>query len=199
VRLLLATTNPGKVRELRRLLADVPVDVVTPAELSLHLEVDEDGASYEENAAKKARAYAEASGLLALADDSGLEVDALAGRPGLHSARYGGAGLDDLGRNSLLLNELRGVPDRSRGARYRAVVAVAWPGGRVEYFCGVLEGSIAWELRGEGGFGYDPIFLTSDGRTAAELDADEKDAVSHRGAAVRAAGAFLARELRPCS
>jgi XTP/dITP diphosphohydrolase len=199
VRLLLATSNPGKVREMRRLLAGVPVDVITPADLSLDLEVDEDGATYAENAARKARAYAEAAGLVALADDSGLEVDALAGRPGLHSARYGAPGLDDADRTALLLTELRTIPDGRRTARYRAVVAVAWPGGRVEYFCGSQEGTIARETRGKGGFGYDPIFVTRDGRTAAELDEQEKDAVSHRGQAMRAAVEFLSRELRACS
>ncbi|MCK9520261.1 MAG: non-canonical purine NTP pyrophosphatase, partial [Dehalococcoidia bacterium] len=110
-RLLLATNNPGKVREFRRLLDGVPFDVVTPADLGIAIEVEEDGSSYAENAALKARAYAAAGGCFALADDSGIEVDALGGKPGMHSARYGGPGLDDEGRTRLLLRGLEGVPD----------------------------------------------------------------------------------------
>lgn len=190
-RLLLATNNPGKVREFRRLLHDASVEVVTPADLGLSLDVAEDGASYAANAALKARAFAEAGGCLALADDSGIEVDALDGRPGMYSARYGGPGLDDADRTNLLLRELEGVPDGRRGARYRAVVAVAAPGGEVHTFEGVFEGAIGRAWRGQRGFGYDPVFVVEDGRTAAELSDDEKDAVSHRGKAVRAAAAYL--------
>lgn len=185
-RLLLATNNPGKVREMRRLLAGEPFEVVTPADLGIALEVVEDGEGYAENATLKARAFAEAGHCLALADDSGIEVEALGG-PGPLSARYGGPGLDDAGRTALMLRELQDVPDSKRGARYRAVVVIAWPEGRVERFEGAWEGSIGRHLRGENGFGYDPIFRTTDGRSAAELTAGEKDAVSHRGQAVRAA------------
>jgi XTP/dITP diphosphohydrolase len=195
MRLLLATSNPGKVREFRRLLAGAPVEAVTPEDLGLDLEVDEDGDTYTANAVKKARAYADASGLPALADDSGIEVDALGGAPGVRSARYGGPGLDDDGRNARLLAELSGVPDERRTARYRAVVAIAWPHGRVETFEGTFEGRIGHQPRGGRGFGYDPLFLTADGRTAAELSDEEKDAISHRGIAMRGAAAFLAREL----
>lgn len=194
-RLLLATNNPGKVREMRRLLAGEPFEVVTPADLGIELDVVEDGDGYAENATLKARAFAEAGRCLALADDSGIEVDALGGRPGPLSARFGGPGLDDAGRTQLMLQELRNVPDGERGARYRAVVAVAWAEGRVERFEGTWEGSIGREPRGENGFGYDPIFRTGDGRSGAELSAAEKDAVSHRGQAVRAAAAWL-RESR---
>ena len=189
-RLLLATNNPGKVREMRRLLAGEPFEVVTPADLGIALEVVEDGEGYAENATLKARAFAEAGQCLTLADDSGIEVDALGG-PGPRSARYGGPGLDDAGRTQLMLRELQDVPDGARAARYHAVVAVAWPDGRVEQFEGAWEGSIGREFRGENGFGYDPIFRTLDGRSAAELSAEEKDAVSHRGQAVRAAARWL--------
>ena len=189
-RLLLATNNPGKVREMRRLLAGEPFEVVTAADLGIALDVVEDGEGYAENAALKARAFAEAGQCLALADDSGIEVDALGG-PGPLSARYGGSGLDDAGRTQLMLREMREVPDGERGARYRAVVAMAWPEGRVECFEGTWEGSIGRETRGENGFGYDPIFRTPEGRSAAELSAEEKDAVSHRGQAVRAASRWL--------
>ncbi|MGE5597455.1 MAG: RdgB/HAM1 family non-canonical purine NTP pyrophosphatase [Hyphomicrobiales bacterium] len=190
-RLLLATNNPGKVREFRRLLCDVPFEVTTPAEMGITLDVVEDGTSYAENAAKKARAFAEAAGVIALADDSGIEVDALGGGPGMYSARYGGPGLDDVGRTQLLLREMEGVPEGERGARYRAVVAVAHPGGDVHTFEATFEGRIGHEFRGERGFGYDPIFVTEDGRSAAELSDAEKDRVSHRGKAVRAAAAYL--------
>jgi XTP/dITP diphosphohydrolase len=189
--LLLATNNPGKVREFRRILEAAGLDVVTPGEAGIALEVDETGATYAENAALKARAFAEAGGCLALADDSGIEVDALGGRPGPLSARYGGEGLDDAGRVALLLRELEGVPPGRRTARYRAVVAVAEPGGEAHLFEGVQEGAIAESPRGSGGFGYDPIFLVDAARTAAELPPEEKDAISHRGKAVRAAAAWL--------
>ncbi len=190
-RLLLATGNPGKVREFRRLLATVPFEVVTPADLGLSIEVEETGASYAENATLKACAFAAAAGCFALADDSGIEVDALEGRPGLDSARYGGPGLDDAGRTALLLDEMRAVPDGVRTARYQAVVAVASGEGAVALFLGGCEGEIGREPRGSGGFGYDPIFVVGDGRAAAELGDMEKDAISHRGEAVRAAAEYL--------
>ena len=187
---MLATSNPGKVRELRRLLDAVVPEIVTLAELGIALDVDEHGATYAENATLKAQAVAAAGRCPALADDSGIEVDALAG-PGPRSARYGGPGLDDAERTQRMLEEMRQVPKGARGARYRAVVALAWPDGRVECFEGTWEGQIGHEFRGEGGFGYDPIFVTADGRTAAQLGAEEKDAVSHRGRAVRAAADWL--------
>lgn len=191
LRLLLATNNPGKVREFRRLLAGAPFVVETPAEAGIALEVAETGSSYAENAALKARAFASASGRLALADDSGIEVDALDGAPGMYSARFGGDGLDDAGRTALLLEKLAGVPMERRGARYRAVVAVADSDGSVELFEGVQEGRIGLARRGERGFGYDPVFITEDGRVQAEIDDAEKDRISHRGQAVRAALAWL--------
>ncbi len=197
MKLLLATNNPGKTREFRRMLADVPIDVVTPADLGIDLDVVEDGASYEENARKKAEAFAEAGGCIALADDSGIEVDALGGRPGYLSARYGGPGLDDEGRVRLLLDEMKDVPDDQRAGRFRAVVAIAAPGAETRTYDGVVEGAITREVRGEGGFGYDPVFIRADGRTTAELSDDEKDAVSHRGKAVRAAIPRI-RELAGC-
>lgn len=192
-RLLLATNNPGKVREFRRLLGEIPFEVVTPADLRIELEVTEHGVTYADNAALKASAFADAGNCLALADDSGIEVDALDGEPGVRSARYGGPGLDDVGRAELLLQELRDVPDDQRTARYRAAIAIAEPGsdGRVVLFEDVFEGRIGHEFRGERGFGYDPIFVTEDGRTVAELSDAEKDAVSHRGKAVRAAAEYL--------
>ncbi len=191
-RLLLATNNPGKVREFRRLLAGAPYEVVTPAEAGISLDVEETGSSYAENASLKATAFARAGECLALADDSGIEVDALDGGPGMYSARFGGPGLDDRGRTALLLEKLLDVPEPGRGARYRAVVALAWPGGDVQLFEGVQEGSIGRAPRGERGFGYDPVFVIADGRVQAEISDEEKDAISHRGKAVRAAIAWLA-------
>jgi XTP/dITP diphosphohydrolase len=192
-RLLLATNNPGKVREFRRLLAASGFEVVTPGDASISLEVEETGASYAENAALKAKAFAEAGQCLALADDSGIEVDALDGGPGMYSARHGGPGLDDVGRTALLIEELGTVLPPKRSARYRAVVAVAWPDeAEPRLFEGVQEGSIALTPRGERGFGYDPVFLVDGERVQAEISDDEKDLISHRGKAVRAAVAWLA-------
>jgi XTP/dITP diphosphohydrolase len=189
--LLLATNNAGKVREFRRLLAGSAFTVVTPADLGIALDVEETGSTYPENAALKARTFAHEACSLAIADDSGIEVDALDGRPGVFSARYGGPGLDDAGRTRHLLEEMRRVPDAERTARYRAVVAIADAAGKVHLFEGVQEGSIGHEERGDGGFGYDPVFLHSDGRSNAQLSDEEKDRVSHRGQAVRAAVVFL--------
>ncbi len=192
-RILLATNNPGKVREFRRLLEPFGFVAVTPAEAGIAVEVEESGESYEENAILKARAFAAASGMTALADDSGIEVDALGGGPGMYSARYGGEGLDDRGRVELLLKELREVPAEQRTARYRAVVAVAF--GDCEAppvtFEGVQEGRIGFAPRGERGFGYDPVFLLPDGRTQAEATDEEKDEISHRAQAVKAAARYL--------
>ena len=195
-RLLLATNNPGKVAEYRRLLADCGWELVTPAELGLNVQVEETGQSYAENARIKAEAYAKASGLVTLADDSGLEVDALGGRAGPLSARYAGLGRTDPERVQALLQELAAVPDEQRTARFRGVIAIAEPAGRVEIAEGTVEGRIAREPRGENGFGYDPVFLLPErGKTAAELPPEEKNAVSHRGVAARKAQAILERLL----
>ena len=182
-RLLIATTNPGKQQEFRRLLAPLPAELVTPDEVGLDLEVEEPHDTYAENAAAKAHAYARASGMLSLADDSGIEVAALGWGPGVRSARWGG------GRNAdRLLEALDGRSDREARMVCAVAVAVPGPGGpRVELFEGVVHGSVATERRGAGGFGYDPVFLLPSGRTTAELPEAEKDALSHRGQAVAAA------------
>lgn len=192
-RLLLATTNTHKTAELRRLLTGTPHRLVTPAELGLRLTVEEEGATFQENATLKAQAFAEAGGLLALADDSGIEVAAMDGRPGVHSARYGGPGLSDEERMHLLLAELQEVPWEGRECRYVAVIAIADPtGGGVEVFEGTCDGVVALEPAGSGGFGYDPIFhLPQRGLTVAQLPPEEKDAMSHRGQAARTAAAWL--------
>ena len=196
-RLLIATNNLGKVAEFRRLLEGSGWELVTPADIGLELEVEEAGQTYAENATIKTEAYAKASGLVTLADDSGLEVDALGGRPGPLSARYAGPDRTDEERVQALLQELTGVPDDKRTARFRCVIAIAEPAGRVELVEGTVEGRIAREPRGENGFGYDPVFLLPErGVTTAELPPDAKNAVSHRGAAARKARAVLESWLR---
>lgn len=203
VDLFVGTGNPGKLRELARLVAGLPIRVVTPAELGRPLpEVVEDGATFAENAAKKAAAFASFSGLVALADDSGLCVDALAGAPGIHSARWSEADAPgllgqarDLANNRKLLAALEGVTKDQRTARYVAVLALAGPdGARLASVEGTCPGRIGREPRGAGGFGYDPLFVP-EGRafTMAELDPAAKDALSHRGAALRALLPALAR------
>jgi XTP/dITP diphosphohydrolase len=186
--LLIATGNPGKVREYEELFARLPVRCVGPADLNVHLEVEEHGSSYRENALLKAVPFANAARLPTLADDSGLEVDALDGRPGIHSARYGGPGLGDADRWQLLLEELAGVPWEERTARFRCVIALAHPDGLVETTEGICEGRIAFEAAGAGGFGYDPVFyLPENGCTMAQLPEGVKNTISHRARAAQAA------------
>jgi XTP/dITP diphosphohydrolase len=184
-RLLFATTNPGKLRELRGLVGDA-VEVLALSDLPPVPEPVEDGATFEENAEKKARAYADATGLPALADDSGLCVDALGGRPGVHSARY--AEGSDKARYEKLLGELSGVPDDERTAAFMCALCLALPrGGRAVIEVGRCEGRIGHEPRGSHGFGYDPVFVLPqrEGRTLAELTSEEKSGLSHRGVAFR--------------
>jgi len=185
-RLVVATSNQGKLREIRELLEPTGWTALSLADLSAPpAGVIETGRSYLENAVAKAVSVANAAGLPALADDSGLEVDALGGRPGVTSARYGGPLLTDAGRCTRLLRELRGVPRARRRARFRAVVVLALPGGQRFVREGVLEGRITEAERGSNGFGYDPVFEIADGRTLAEIG-DEKQQLSHRSQALRA-------------
>jgi XTP/dITP diphosphohydrolase len=201
-RLLAATHNPGKAAELARLLAGAPFDLVAPRDIGLELDPEETGETFEENASAKAIAFAEASGLPTLADDSGLEVHALDGRPGVRSARYAGEPRDDARNLARLLAELDAVPDPRRTARFVCVVALAvppgvppvagTPPGSVRLFRGTCEGRIGREPRGTGGFGYDPVFFPAGtAETFAEMPADRKDGFSHRGRAVAAAVAAL--------
>jgi XTP/dITP diphosphohydrolase len=191
-RLLLATNNPGKVRELREIFAGLPLEVVMPGQLGLDLEVEETGETFAENAVLKATAFASASGLPALADDSGLEIDALGGEPGVHSKRYAGPDATDADRIALVLRGLDGVPQTQRTARFRCVMALATPARLVGTVEGTCEGRIAVAPRGDNGFGYDPIFLLVErGRTMAELPAAEKNAISHRGRAGAAARGLI--------
>lgn len=186
--LLLATNNKGKVAEIKALLAKLDLHLLTPADVGLSLEVPEDGQTYAENATKKALAFAQASGMISLGDDSGLEVDALAGQPGLHSHRFCPIpNATDADRRNYLLELLRGKP-RPWTARFRATVAVATPAGKVKLATGQCEGEIIPEERGTNGFGYDPIFLVSEmEHTMAELSMEEKNRLSHRAHAVQGA------------
>jgi XTP/dITP diphosphohydrolase len=185
--LLLATTNRGKQRELTRLLDGIPGRLVMPQDLGLTDEVPEPHFTYAENAVEKAVAFSRASGLPALADDSGLEVAALDWGPGVRTGRFGGDHVED--QVGLLLEHLAGVADRRARMVCALALAVPQPDGEpaVELFEGVMEGSVAGEKRGSGGFGYDPIFLLPEGVTTAELPEGEKDRISHRGKAVAAA------------
>ncbi len=198
-KLLVATHNQGKVREYRALLADLSIEVTYLDAEAITFEAEETGQTFAENAIMKAQAYAALTGLLTWADDSGLEVDALGGKPGVLSARYGApAARSDAERYQVLLSQLAGVPDIQRAARFRCVVALAWPDGRVVTADGACEGRIARAPRGDHGFGYDPIFLVADfdhQQTMAELDPDLKNQVSHRGRAAQAARLALAQWL----
>jgi len=188
VELLVATTNTGKLAEIEAVLKDLPIQVLSLSAVKDRPEVVEDGKSYEENARKKARTLAEFSGYLTLADDSGLEVDALDGAPGIHSARYSGADGDDARNNEKLLRALQDLPWERRGARFVCVMALCRPasGGPQEWiFHGVCEGSIAFEPRGTNGFGYDPLFFYPPlAKTFGEVDREIKGRYSHRGEAL---------------
>ena len=194
LKLLLATNNQDKVREYRSLLRGLPYELVTPSELGISIMVDEVGESLEENARLKARGFAAQTHLLALADDSGLAVDALGGEPGPLSARYAGEGASDKDRVNYLLARLDGVPWEKRSACFKCVIAIATPDGEVESCSGECCGIITFEARGEQGFGYDPVFyLPKLEKTMAELTLAEKNRVSHRGQAARKAYSVLER------
>ena len=183
-RFVLASHNPGKLREMREILGELGILVLSQQEAGVDVEPEETGATFEENARIKAGAVMEASGLPAVADDSGLMVDALGGAPGVYSARYGGGhDRSDEERNAFLLQNLENEEHRS--AKYVSVIAVAYPDGRVLTARGECYGEIAREERGRGGFGYDPLFRLPDGRHMAELSSEEKNRISHRGNALR--------------
>lgn len=191
-KLLVATNNSGKLREYASLLDGLGFELITLAGAGITVEIEETGTSMEQNAVLKATGFAELSGLVTLADDSGLEVDALGGEPGPLSRRYAGENASDLERNDFLLVKLRDVPWEKRGARFRCVIAIAAPDGNVETCEGVCQGMIALEPKGEGGFGYDPIFYLPElERWMAELSLDEKNRISHRAKAAREARRLL--------
>jgi XTP/dITP diphosphohydrolase len=187
VKVLLATRNAGKLAELRRMLADGPVEVIGLADVPEFPEAPETGATFAENALAKARDAAAATGMPAVADDSGLAVDALNGMPGVLSARWCGRHGDDTANLELLLGQLADVPDERRGAAFVCAAALVVPGGPETVVHGEWRGRIVRAPRGSNGFGYDPIFVPEgEERTSAELSSEEKDAVSHRGRAMRA-------------
>ena len=191
-KLLLATNNKAKMREYKSLLQGLPYEVVTLAEQGITTVVDETGESLEENARLKATALAAESQLLSLADDSGLEVDALGGEPGPLSARYAGEGASDIERINYLLARLKDVPEEKRTARFRCVIAIATPDEEVKICSGECRGFITLAPRGEQGFGYDPVFYLPElGKTMAELPLELKNQVSHRGQAARKARELL--------
>jgi XTP/dITP diphosphohydrolase len=195
--LLIATNNPGKLAEYRALLDGCGWDLVSPADLDLQLPVEETGSDYATNARIKAEAFARASGLLTLADDSGLEVDALDGKPGPLSARYAGPSQTDEEGVDLVLAQMKDVPPERRGARFHCTIALAQPNGAAHIVEGECPGVITDEPRGHNGFGYDPIFyLPRLGRTMAQLTAEEKNAISHRAGAAKKACALLKGMLR---
>lgn len=185
MKFVLATQNPKKLKEMKAILEDLGVEIVLESDIGLKLEVEETGETFAENSLLKAKAVMEASGLPAIADDSGLCVDALNGGPGVYSARFGGEGLDDRGRYTLLLELLRGQSDRR--AHFHTTITCAFPNGDVLTADGEVQGTIAFAPMGEGGFGYDPVFFCPEKRmTFAQLPAEEKAAISHRGNALRA-------------
>ena len=198
MKLVLASKNPGKLRELQEILGSLGVEVLLESQVGLDLEVEETGTTFEENAFLKADAVMKASGLPAIADDSGLVVDALDGAPGVYSARFGGKE-SDAARTALLLEKLEGVPAEKRTARFVSAIACRLPDGRTFTAKGSCEGVVADAPRGQGGFGYDPVFLVpSLGKTFAELSAEEKNQISHRGAALRAFAEKFREAVEPC-
>jgi len=193
-RLLLATTNPHKIEELHAILAGLPYELVSPNEIGLALEVEETGTTFAENAILKATAWADAADMLTLAEDSGLEIDALGGEPGIYSARWAGEGVSYEERFRILLGRLADVPAERRTARYHAVIAIARaaPVGVLGVFEGTLEGQIAFAPAGSGGFGYDPIFYVPEQRrTVGQMSAEGKHLISHRARAAAAARELL--------
>ncbi len=191
-RILLATRNEGKIREIKDLVRDLPVEFLSLEDVGPVPDVVEDGVTFEENARKKACEIARSTAMPTLADDSGLCVDALDGRPGVYSARYVSERASDEERCAAILAEMADISDDSRSARFVCVLVLAWPDGQETVFRGQCEGRITRELRGTEGFGYDPIFFHEEsGRTFAQMDRDSKNAVSHRGRALRQLADYL--------
>jgi len=191
-RLVLATGNRGKIREIRNLLSGLDIEILTCDDLEGWPDLVERGETFEENATSKALELSRWAGTPALADDSGLEVEALGGEPGVRSARYAGTQGDDAANIARLLREMEGVPDARRGARFVCVLILASPSGEIIEIRETCEGSVTTDPRGELGFGYDPVFVaTGMDRTMAEMDLEEKNAISHRGKALRRLRALL--------
>lgn len=186
-KIIFATGNPGKMQEIREILSDLDAEILSLKDADIHIDIVEDGQTFEENAIIKAKAICEATGEIVLADDSGLEIDYLNKEPGVYSARYMGEDTSYHIKNGNLVERLDGVPDEQRTARFVCVIAAAFPDGTVKTVCGTMEGRIGYEEKGENGFGYDPIFyLPEYGCTSAEISMEEKNKISHRGKALRA-------------
>ncbi len=197
-KIVFATTNEGKVKEIKEILEGFPVEVVSMKEMDITTDIEENGTTFEENSLIKAREISKLTGLPALADDSGLEVDYLNGEPGIYSARYLGRDTDYNYKNNYIIDRLKEAEDKERSARFICVISLVLPDGREFVKKGVMEGRIGYEIKGENGFGYDPIFyLPEYGKTSAELSSDEKNKISHRGKALRAMKELIA-EIDTC-
>lgn len=197
-RIIFATGNQDKMKEIRMILADLGMEILSMKEAGIELDIVEDGSTFEENAMIKAKAVAEVSPEdIVLADDSGLEIDYLNKEPGIYSARYAGVDTSYTIKNNMLLERLQGVPDEKRTARFVCAIAAVFPDGTEETVRGIIEGRIGYEIAGNHGFGYDPIFyLPEYGCTTAELEPDQKNELSHRGNALRAMRPIIERKMR---
>ena len=192
-KIVFATTNARKIKEIKEILADFDVEVASMKEMNITADIEENGATFEENSLIKARAVSKLTGLPALADDSGLEVDYLNGEPGIYSARYLGRDTDYDYKNNYIIKKLKDAKDEERSARFVCVISLVLPDGREFVKKGVMEGRIGYEIKGENGFGYDPIFyLPEYGKTSAEISAEEKNKISHRGKALSAMKELIA-------
>ncbi len=195
-KIIIATSNEGKMKEFRAILAHKDVEIMSMKEAGIDIEIDENGTTFEENAAIKAKTVCDYSGCLCLSDDSGLVIDCLNGEPGIYSARYLGHDTPYEEKNRIITERLKDVPEEKRSARFVCAVAAAFPDGRVMTVKDTMEGRIADAPSGKGGFGYDPIFFfPPKGITSAEMTAEEKNSVSHRGKALRKMAALLEKEL----
>ncbi len=185
MKIIMATSNKDKVNEIRQMLAGTDIEIVSLKEVGVSIDIDENGSSFDENAAIKANAVRDLTGQMAISDDSGLVIDYLNGAPGIYSSRFMGEDTPYSEKNAAILEKLQGVPDEQRSARFVCSMAIAYPDGHTQTVQGIMEGRIAHEIAGEGGFGYDPIFyLPEKGCTSAQLTAAEKNAISHRGKAL---------------
>lgn len=195
-KIIFATGNEDKMKEIRRILADPSLEILSLKDAGIHADIDENGKSFEENAMIKAEAISKMTGEIVLADDSGLEIDYLNKEPGIYSARYAGTDTSYDIKNSLLLSRMKGVPDKQRTARFVCAVAAVFPNGDKEVVRGTMEGCIGYEIAGANGFGYDPIFFLPEyGCTSAELAPEKKNELSHRGEALRMMRQIMEKKL----
>lgn len=195
-KIIFATKNKGKIKEINAIMSDMNIEVISMEEAGVNVDVVEDGETFQENAIKKAREIMEISGLITMADDSGLEIDYLDKAPGVYSARYMGEDTPYDIKNSKILDIMKDVPEEKRTARFVSVIATAIPGGKIVTTKGTIEGIIGYEIKGENGFGYDPIFFVPEyGMTTAEMAPEQKNSISHRGKALRLMKDELKKEL----